>query len=155
MVGYEISLSYKFRRSCRHFLSVQLSNQNDMSLPSATFQIIPCRINSLHFIILLHTIESSCLILLWKKSCCYTYFPCIIWTHILSLLVRIFHASLHWNAVLTATVLRRPIPPLSLGLHIRSHATRGIPLSVLFFFQKNSLFNRSICVVITFSSWKH
>jgi len=131
---FRLSLSTKFSISHKHWLSIQLFYQNKMSLPSPTLHTIPCRISSLHLIILLQTLESPCLILLQKKSWFYKYLLLIIQTHILALLVRTFQANLHWNVVLTEIVLRKPIPPLSLGLHILSHATRSSPLSMLFFF---------------------
>jgi len=49
------------------------------------------------------------------------------------LLVNIFHANLHQNAMFSAAVLRRLSPPFSLGVHMLSHATEAIPFSVLLF----------------------
>ena len=113
--GFRLFSSSKFSRSRKHRFSIQLSYQNEMSLPSPTLHTIPCCISSLHFIILLQTLESLYMNLLQKKSWFYMYLVCIIRTHILSLLVMIFQANLHWNVVLTTIVLRRPFPPLSLA----------------------------------------
>jgi len=54
--------------------------------------------------------------------------------HRLDTLVSIFQASLHWKALLTASVRCSPNPPLFLGAQIISHDIRGKPLTVFVFF---------------------
>ena len=60
--------------------------------------------------------------------------------HGLELSVNIFQANLHWNALLIASILRRPRPPLDFGIQILSHAISGRPFSVFVFSEKFSVY---------------
>jgi len=104
---------------------------------------------------LFHRGESDDFIVQERKSLCFKYFACIDRTQILLSFVRIFQASLHWKALLMASVLRSPRPPLALGVQTLSHAMRGNPLSVFDLFQKNSRFIRSKLFVTVLGSRKH
>jgi len=44
-----------------------------------------------------------------------------------------FQASLHWKALLTASALYKPNPPLLFGLQTLSQAISGMSFSILFF----------------------
>jgi len=122
--------------SRRDLFSTQLSIQNEIRSPRPTFHMSPCWSRLRLCKIVFHTGESVAFRVPWKKSSILRYLVHIAQTQRLDYAVRVFQASLHWNALLVGSVLRRPNPPIALGRHTLSQASIGNPFSVCDFFQK-------------------
>jgi len=129
--------------STRFLSSIQLSNQKEIWSPFSIFQLIPFLRRSLLFTILFHTGELLLFHLYLRRSEFNKYFALINCTHRLGAYVRTFQASLHWKALLMASVLRNRSPPTLLGRRILSQAISGKPFSKLDFLQKKSLLHLS------------
>ena len=82
----------------------------DVRSPFPTFHIIPFLSNPLVFKIFFHASESLYLRTQLKRSELCKYFVFMYWTHKREVPIRIFHASVHWNAMLEASILRSSTP---------------------------------------------
>ena len=96
-LGSGLTESSSTTNSTRLYGSIQLSYQKKISLPFPIFHIIPFLSSCWQFTTLSQTCESICLLVHVRKSWVFKYFAHITLTQILSSLIRIFHANLHWK----------------------------------------------------------
>ena len=116
---------------CRTKMKSYLPFQSSISLPFLR--------NGLHLSIFFHTGELEGFLLHSKNSLFCRYLALKDWAQLLVSLVSTFYASLHWNALLMACILRSPKLLLTFGMDTWSQAISDNPFSILVFFPEEIL----------------